>query len=57
MKVGMGAGASVPKDGALVCVCECVCVRSIVCVCSFVCVWVGVHVVHDHEGTMTCVVP
>ena len=55
----MGAGASVPKDGALVCVCVCVCVCPFdcVCVCSFVCGWVGVHVVHDHEGTMTCVVP
>ena len=38
----MGAGASVPKDGELVCVCVSVCVRSIVCVCVRSCVggWV-----------------
>ena len=35
----MGAGASVPKDGALVCLCVCVSVR--LCVYVFVRVWVG----------------
>jgi hypothetical protein len=59
VKVERGEGPSVFRRmnantaiQVLVRSCVCVCV----CVCVLVCGWVVVHVVHEHERTMTCVV-
>ena len=57
MKVGRGEQAPVCRRMVRLCMCVCACPFVCVCVCSFVCVWVGVHVVHEHEGTMTWCCP